>query len=39
LFFADPDGMKVELVHLPWGYWECVLVDGSDERPPHPPTG
>jgi glyoxylase I family protein len=33
VFFADPDGMKLELVHFPWGYWRTVQRDGSDERP------
>jgi glyoxylase I family protein len=37
LFFADPDGIKLELVHHPWGYWKRVLVDGSDERSRHTP--
>ena len=33
VFFADPDGMKLELVHFPWGYWRNVQRDGSDARP------
>jgi len=33
VFFADPDGMKLELVHFPWGYWRNVQRDGSDDRP------
>jgi glyoxylase I family protein len=33
VFFADPDGMKLELVHFPWGYWRSVQHDGSDDRP------
>lgn len=33
VFFADPDGMKLELVHFPWGYWRRVQRDGSDPRP------
>lgn len=33
VFFADPDGMKLELVHFPWGYWKKVLTEGRDERP------
>ena len=33
MFFADPDGMKLELVHFPWGYWRNVQRDGADERP------
>lgn len=33
VFFADPDGMKFELVHFPWGYWRRVQTDGHDPRP------
>lgn len=33
VFFADPDGMKLELVHFPWGYWRRVQEDGTDPRP------
>ena len=33
VFFADPDGMKLELVHFPWGYWRNVQRDGADDRP------
>jgi glyoxylase I family protein len=33
VFFADPDGMKLELVHFPWGYWRVVQRDGADARP------
>ena len=33
VFFADPDGMKLEVVHFPWGYWRRVQTDGSDDRP------
>ena len=33
VFFADPDGMKLELVHFPWGYWRNVQEDGHDSRP------
>ena len=33
VFFADPDGMKLELVHFPWGYWRKVQENGYDERP------
>jgi len=33
VFFADPDGVKLELVHFPWGYWRRVLTDGRDPRP------
>ncbi len=33
VFFADPDGMKLELVHFPWGHWRRVQTDGHDPRP------
>ncbi len=33
VFFADPDGMKLEVVHFPWGYWRKVQTEGHDERP------
>ncbi len=33
VFFADPDGIKLELVHFPWGYWRRVQEQGHDERP------
>ncbi len=33
VFFSDPDGIKLELVHFPWGYWRRVQRDGHDERP------
>ena len=33
VFFADPDGMKLELVHFPWGYWRNVQREGADDRP------
>ena len=32
VFFADPDGMKLELVHHPWGYWRKVQTEGHDPR-------
>jgi catechol 2,3-dioxygenase-like lactoylglutathione lyase family enzyme len=32
VFFADPDGMKLELVHFPWGYWRATQSAGSDSR-------
>ncbi len=32
-FFADPDGMKLELVHYPWGYWRRAQTEGYDPRP------
>jgi glyoxylase I family protein len=38
VFFADPDGMKLELVHFPWGYWRKVMTEGRDERPRFAPT-
>ncbi len=33
VFFADPDAIKLELVHFPWGYWRRVQDQGHDERP------
>ena len=33
VFFADPDGMKLELVHNPWGYWKKAQIEGRDDRP------
>ena len=33
LFFADPDGMRIEFVHCPAGYWRRVHSKGHDERP------
>jgi glyoxylase I family protein len=36
VFFADPDGMKLELVHFPWGYWRPAMQDGTDPRPRYP---
>jgi glyoxylase I family protein len=33
VFFADPDGIKLELVHYPWGYWRKALTEGQDPRP------
>lgn len=35
VFFADPDGMKLEVVHFPWGFWRRVQTDGRDDRPRH----
>src|SRR5215475_184847 len=35
VFFADPDGMKLEAVHFPWGYWKRVQTEGADPRPRH----
>ena len=37
VFFADPDGMKLEVVHFPWGYWRKVQGEGRDERPRYAP--
>jgi glyoxylase I family protein len=37
VFFADPDGLKLELVHFPWGYWRRVQTDGRDPRPRYDP--
>jgi catechol 2,3-dioxygenase-like lactoylglutathione lyase family enzyme len=36
VFFADPDGLKLELVHFPWGYWRRAMTDGRDDRPRYP---
>ena len=33
VFFADPDGMKLELVHNPWGFWKKAQLEGRDTRP------
>ncbi len=33
VFFADPDGIKLELVHYPWGYWRRAQSEGRDPRP------
>ena len=33
VFFADPERIKLELVHFPWGYWRRVQTDGHDPRP------
>ncbi len=35
VFFADPDGIKLELVHNPWGYWKKAQTEGRDDRPRH----
>jgi len=37
VYFADPDGLKLEFVHFPWGYWKQVQTQGSDERPRYRP--
>jgi hypothetical protein len=35
VFFADPDGVKLELVYypVPWGYWQQTQIAGADSRP------
>lgn len=33
VFFADPDGMKLELVHFPRGYWQGVQTAGQQGEP------
>jgi len=38
VFFADPDGLKLEAVHFPWGYWKRVQAEGSDTRPRYEPA-
>jgi catechol 2,3-dioxygenase-like lactoylglutathione lyase family enzyme len=35
LFFSDPDRIKLELVHHPWGFWRHALARGEDARPRH----
>lgn len=30
VFFADPDGMKLECVHFPRGYWRQVQIEGHE---------
>lgn len=32
VFFPDPDSIKLELVHFPWGYWRRVQTEGHDLR-------
>lgn len=36
VFFADPDGLKLELVHYPWGYWRRAQTEARDQRPRYP---
>ncbi|MDD9942860.1 MAG: VOC family protein [Myxococcales bacterium] len=36
VFFPDPDGLKLELAHFPWGYWRRVMTEGADARPRYP---
>ncbi len=38
VFFADPDDLKLELVHFPWGYWRTALTTGRDDRARYPRT-
>ena len=35
-FFPDPDGLKLELVHFPWGYWRRAQTAGTDDRARYP---
>jgi glyoxylase I family protein len=37
VFFADPDGMKLEVAHFPWGYWRKAQTEGRDDRPRYDP--
>ncbi len=37
VFFSDPDGLKLEVVHFPWGYWRRAQSDGRDDRPRYAP--
>lgn len=32
VMFADPDGIKLELVHYPWGYWKNRQTGSSSGR-------
>jgi catechol 2,3-dioxygenase-like lactoylglutathione lyase family enzyme len=36
VFFPDPDGIKLELVHFPWGYWKVAMTQGDDPRARYP---
>ena len=36
VFWSDPDGMKLELVHYPWGYWRRAMTEGTDARARYP---
>ena len=38
VFFADPDGMKLEVAHFPWGYWRKAQTEGRDDRPRYDPA-
>jgi glyoxylase I family protein len=37
MFIADPDGMKLEVAHFPWGYWRRAQTGGRDERARYSP--
>ncbi len=37
VFVADPDGIKLEIAHLPWGYWRRAQTGGRDERARYSP--
>ncbi len=37
VFFSDPDGMKLEVVHFPWGYWRRAQTEGRDDRARYQP--
>ena len=39
VFWVDPDGMKLELVHYPWGYWRVAMTEGDDARGRYPRGG
>lgn len=39
VFFADPDELKLELVHYPWGYWRLAMTEGGDGRARYPRGG
>jgi len=36
VFFADPDDIKLELVHFPWGYWRKAMTEDRDDRARYP---
>ncbi len=36
VFFPDPDGLKLEFVHFPWGYWRRAQTTGADDRARYP---
>jgi len=37
MFIADPDGVKLEVAHFPWGYWRRAQTGGRDERARYSP--